>query len=100
LTCPLVHRTGRLIAPWLPRDETTALTEEAFIGCMATITGYHAVAGSPCEGRFTDRFGQVHYLLLEPEAGKEFRRGDKVIIVCRLSGSRWLGELNPWPDVL
>ncbi|EEV3389310.1 OB-fold-containig protein, partial [Escherichia coli] len=55
---------------------------------------------SPCEGRFTDRFGQVHYLLLEPEAGKEFRRGDKVIIVCRLSGSRWLGELNPWPDVL
>lgn len=62
---------------------------------MATITGYHAVAGSPCEGRFTDRFGQVHYLLLEPEAGKEFRRGDKVIIVCRLSGSRWLGELNP-----
>ncbi|EER7447969.1 YqiJ family protein, partial [Escherichia coli] len=51
-------------------------------------------------GRFTDRFGQVHYLLLEPEAGKEFRRGDKVIIVCRLSGSRWLGELNPWPDVL
>ncbi|EFK2454307.1 hypothetical protein A8674_004357 [Escherichia coli] len=35
-----------------------------------------------------------------PEAGKEFRRGDKVIIVCRLSGSRWLGELNPWPDVL
>ncbi len=61
LTCPLVHRTGRLIAPWLPRDETTALTEEAFIGCMATITGYHAVAGSPCEGRFTDRFGQVHY---------------------------------------
>ncbi|ENP6326860.1 DUF1449 family protein, partial [Escherichia coli] len=86
------------IAPWLPRDETTALTEEAFIGCMATITGYHAVAGSPCEGRFTDRFGQVHYLLLEPEAGKEFRRGDKVIIVCRLSGSRWLGELNPWPD--
>lgn len=47
LTCPLVHRTGRLIAPWLPRDETTALTEEAFIGCMATITGYHAVAGSP-----------------------------------------------------
>ncbi len=54
----------------------------------------------PCEGRFTDRFGQVHYLLLEPEAGKEFRRGDKVIIVCRLSGSRWLGELNPWPDVL
>ena len=100
LTCPLVHRTGRLIAPWLPRDETTALTEEAFIGCMATITGYHAVAGSPCEGHFTDRFGQVHYLLLEPEAGKEFRRGDKVIIVCRLSGSRWLGELNPWPDVL
>ena len=100
LTLPLIHHTGRLIAPWLPGDETTAITEEAFTGSMATITGHHAVAGYPCEARLTDRFGQTHYLLLEPEEGKEFRRGDRVIIVCRLSGTRWLGELNPWPDVL
>ncbi|WP_114145479.1 OB-fold-containig protein, partial [Escherichia coli] len=76
------------------------VTEGSFSDCMDTIIGDHAWAGSHCEGRFTDRFGQLHYLLLEPEAGKEFRRGYKVIIVCRLSGSRWLGELNPWPDVL
>ncbi len=41
---------------------------------MAIITGHAAVAGTPCEGKFTDKFGQIHYLLLEPEKGKEFKK--------------------------
>ncbi|EKI6169366.1 DUF1449 family protein, partial [Salmonella enterica] len=45
-----------------------------------------------CEGKFTDKFGQIHYLLLEPEKGKEFKKGDKVLIVCRLSATRYLAE--------
>jgi membrane protein implicated in regulation of membrane protease activity len=95
-----VHYSGKVIAPWLPRDETTALAEDEFIGNMAIITGHCAVAGMPCEGKFTDKFGQTHYLLLEPEPGKEFRKGDKVLIICRLSATRYLAELNPWPNVL
>lgn len=58
----------------MPRDETTALAEDEFIGNMAIVTGHCAVAGTPCEGKFTDKFGQTHYLLLEPEPGKEFKR--------------------------
>lgn len=95
-----VHYSGKVIAPWLPRDESTAITEDDFIGSMAVITGHSAVAGTPCEGRFTDKFGQTHYLLLEPEEGKAFKRGDKVLIICRLSSTRYLAELNPWPNVL
>jgi hypothetical protein len=34
-------------------------------------------------------------VLLEPEAGKEFKKGDKVLIICRLSATRYLAELNP-----
>ena len=79
-----VHYSGKIIAPWLPRDET----------------GHSASAGTPCEGKFTDKFGQTHYVLLEPEAGKEFKKGDKVLIICRLSATRYLAELNPWPTVL
>ena len=67
---------------------------------MAIITGHSASAGTPCEGKFTDKFGQTHYVLLEPEAGKEFKKGDKVLIICRLSATRYLAELNPWPNVL
>lgn len=95
-----VHYSGKIIAPWLPRDESTAMTEEQFVGHMAVITGPSAVAGCPCEGRFTDQYGQAHYLLLEPEAGKTLHKGDRVLIVCRLSATRYLAELNPWPDIL
>lgn len=94
------HYTGKLLGRWLPGDETSAITEDDFIGAMAIITGHSAAPQRPCEGKFKDKFGQVHYLLLEPEEGKTFQRGDKVLIICRLSASRYLAELNPWPNEL
>ncbi|ELH7561874.1 OB-fold-containig protein, partial [Escherichia coli] len=51
-------------------------------------------------GKLTDQFGQIHYLLLEPEEGKIFTKGDKVLIICRLSATRYLAENNPWPQIL
>lgn len=95
-----VHYSGKIIAPWLPRDESTAITEDDYIGHMAMITGHSALAGTPCEGRFTDKFGQTHYLLLEPEEGYAFKKGDRVLIICRLSATRYLAELNPRPNIL
>lgn len=94
------HYLGKALGRCLPGDETTAINEDDFIGEMAIITGQLATAQRPCEGKFKDKFGQVHYLLLEPEQGKEFKRGDRVLIICRLSASRYLAEINPWPDVL
>ncbi|WP_437887919.1 OB-fold-containig protein [Phytobacter sp. V91] len=94
------HYCGRLLRRWLPTDETSAITEDDFIGVMATITGHHATAQTPCEGKFKDKFGQLHYVLLEPEKGQTFSKGDKVLIICRLSASRYLAELNPWPNEL
>uniref|UniRef100_UPI002075B704 OB-fold-containig protein n=1 Tax=Escherichia coli TaxID=562 RepID=UPI002075B704 len=67
---------------------------------MALITGHQATSGNPCEGKLTDQFGQIHYLLLEPEEGKFFTKGDKVLIICRLSATRYLAENNPWPQIL
>lgn len=95
-----VHYIGKAIAPWLPRDDSYAITEEEYIGSMALITGYSAQAGNPCEGKLIDQYGQTHYLLLEPEEGEIFHKGDKVLIICRLSATRYLAELNPWPNVL
>ncbi|MCU6871693.1 YqiJ family protein, partial [Escherichia coli] len=76
------------------------ITEEEYIGSMALITGHQATSGNPCEGKLTDQFGQIHYLLLEPEEGKIFTKGDKVLIICRLSATRYLAENNPWPQIL
>jgi len=100
LTIIMVHYTGKVIAPCLPRDHSTAITEEEYIGCMALITGHQASSGKPCEGKLTDQFGQIHYLLLEPEKGIFFNKGDKVLIICRLSTTRYLAEKNPWPNIL
>ena len=95
-----VHYTGKVVAPWIPRDHSSAITEEEYVGSMALITGHQATSGNPCEGKLTDQFGQIHYLLLEPEEGKTFTKGDKVLIICRLSATRYLAENNPWPQIL
>lgn len=95
-----VHYTGKIVAPRIPRDHSSAITEEEYIGSMALITGHQATSGNPCEGKLTDQFGQIHYLLLEPEEGKIFTKGDKVLIICRLSATRYLAENNPSPQIL
>jgi len=100
LAALFTHYSGRVLKRWLPQDETSAITEDEFIGAMAIITGHSASPQRPCEAKFKDKFGQVHYLLLEPEEGQTFARGDKVLIICRLSASRYLAELNPWPNEL
>ncbi|MBC0478635.1 DUF1449 family protein, partial [Escherichia coli] len=30
-----VHYTGKIVAPWIPRDHSSAITEEEYIGSMA-----------------------------------------------------------------
>ncbi|OUZ66372.1 hypothetical protein CBL20_24955, partial [Shigella flexneri] len=45
-----VHYTGKIVAPWIPRDHSSAITEEEYIGSMALITGHQATSGNPCEG--------------------------------------------------
>ena len=54
-----------------------------------------ALAGQPAEAKLQDRFGQTHYLLVEPddEAGR-FVEGDEVLLV-QGSGSRFRGIPNP-----
>ena len=84
----------------LTQEPQSFITEEEYIGSMALITGHQATSGNPCEGKLTDQFGQIHYLLLEPEEGKIFTKGDKVLIICRLSATRYLAENNPWPQIL
>lgn len=100
LTCPLVHTLGIKLAPWLPHDESSAVSEDSFIGCLAFVTGSHAIAGKPCEARLKDKFGQIHYLLVEPEEGTQLHSGNRIIIIERLTSTRYLAEKNPWPDIL
>ncbi|ERK15404.1 hypothetical protein L580_3049 [Serratia fonticola AU-P3(3)] len=96
-----VRWCGRGIARYLPRDESSAVSTDSFIGRMAIMTGATATAGSPAEARLTDEHGRTHYILIEPdEADAAFVRGAKVLVTARISGSRFSGSANPWPDLL
>lgn len=65
----------------MPRDESSALSEESFVGQMATITLGKASLNSPAEGKVTDLHGQTHYFMIQPELDKEiFNQGEKVLL--------------------
>ncbi len=43
-----VHYTGKVVAP-IPRDHSSAITEEEYVGSMALITGHQATSGNPAK---------------------------------------------------
>jgi hypothetical protein len=68
----------------MPKDETEAVSEKSFIGLVAVVTTGKAGMGSPAQGKLTDRYGQAHYVMIEPdEAGEEFLQGAEVLLVSR-----------------
>ena len=98
---PFVRVAGGLVAKIVPRDESTAVTEDSFLGRVAVMTYAAASFGAAAEAKVKDEHGQTHYILVEPdEAGMVFNRGDMVLIVSRVSGSHFRAIPNPRPDLL
>lgn len=96
-----VRLCGKGIARYLPRDESSAVSSNSFVGRLAVMTGATATAGVPAEARLTDEHGRAHYILIEPDENDvEFKRGDKILVTAKLSATRFQGSLNPWPDLL
>jgi hypothetical protein len=84
LALPVVRICGGILAKIIPRDETEAVSEKSFIGLVAVVTTGKAKKGSPAQGKLTDRYGQTHYVMIEPdEAGEEFLQGAEVLLVRR-----------------
>lgn len=100
-TVPAVRLLGGQIAHHIPRDETSAISEDSFIGRVARLTAASAAAGQPGQAKLTDEHGRTHYLLVVPHDPKvEFARDDAVLIVSRASGSLFHAIRNPRPDLL
>jgi hypothetical protein len=84
LALPLVRMFGGILARVMPKDETEAVSEKSFIGMVAVVTTGKAKMGNPAQGKLTDRYGQAHYVMIEPdEAGEEFLQGAEVLLVSR-----------------
>jgi len=81
---PTVRVCGGLLGKYMPKDETYVVSEDNFIGMVATLTLGHAEAGKPAQAKLMDKHGQTHYILVEPDnSANFFKQGEKGLIVSK-----------------
>ncbi|MBC9230403.1 YqiJ family protein [bacterium SPL81] len=83
LCMPIVRFSAALIAKIIPKDETTAIQIDDLIGRTAQIVLGEAKPNSPAQAKVKDQFGQIHYILVEPELDLVFHQGQDVILTQR-----------------
>ena len=85
----LSHFLGSQLAKVIPKEETSAISQDSFSGRLAQITIGTARKGMPAEAVFKDEFEQKHYVMVEPIDDDEFCQGANVVLVTKQDKS-WL----------
>jgi hypothetical protein len=86
---PLTRLTGKGLAQILPGDESSAITDDSFIGRSATIVLGTAQVGTAVQAKVRDEYGQHHYVLVELDEGQAaIPSGGRVILVKKV-GARF-----------
>jgi hypothetical protein len=84
------HYIGKPLSRLLPKNESSAISNNSFNGLIATITIGTAKQDSPAEASLTDGFNQKHYVLVTPDSEtEEFNQGQQVVLVEKKE-SFWL----------
>jgi len=84
------HYIGKPLSRLLPKNESSAISNNSFNGLIATITIGTAKQDSPAEASLTDSFNQKHYVLVTPDDdNEEFSQGQQVVLVEKKE-SFWL----------
>lgn len=95
---PATRLSGRILAALIPSDETSAVRLDSFVGLTAVVTLGDAHRGDSAEARLRDRYGQVHYIRVEPEADAEsLPQGSEVLLVRHLGHNCFIAIPNPNP---
>jgi hypothetical protein len=98
---PLMRVCAGGIAQIIPREQTYAVSLDTLVGRIAVIVSGTARLGYPAQGKVTSEHGQVLYVMVEPDApDTTFAQHDAVLLVKRLSGTRFQAIRNPRPDLL
>ena len=82
LCLPVVRVGVGLVARVMPKVETSAASRDSFVGRLAVVVTGTAETGVPAQARLTDRHGQTHYMMVEPDIeGERFETGATVLLV-------------------
>ena len=85
LSLPLLKISGLMLRPIIPRDETEAVSTQSLLGSEGEIVVGVARRGRPAQARVKDKWGNAHYVQVEPESDvDEFPAGSKVLLLKRL----------------
>ncbi len=101
ITLPVVRVAGAGVARLVPQDQTYAVSFDSLVGRVATVVNGTARVGYPAQAKVPNEHGQTLYVMVEPEAeGMTFQSGERVLLTKLLSGNRFAGAVNPWPDLI
>ena len=82
LSFPLLKISGMILRPILPHDETEAVSTASLLGSEGEIVVGTARRGRPAQARVRDKWGNAHYVSVEPESDvDEFAAGDRVLLL-------------------
>ena len=96
---PVVRAGGAVIARIMPKDESSAVSEDSLVGRAGVVITGTARRGEPAQVRLRDQYGQNHYLMVEPDTDESFPSGTEVLLVKR-TGARYQAIRNPHPELL
>ncbi|VFS38395.1 membrane protein YqiJ [Escherichia coli] len=96
-----VHYTGKVVAPWIPRDHSSAITEEEYVGSMALITAIKPLQVTLAKENSPINLAKYIICYWSLKKGKTFTKGDKVFnyLPTFLQRDIWRKN-NPWPQIL
>jgi hypothetical protein len=101
ITLPVLRFAGAGLARLVPQDQTYAVSFDSLVGRVATIVNGTARPGYPAQAKVPNEHGQMLYVMVEPEAeGMTFQSGERVLLSKQISGNRFAGAVNPWPDLI
>jgi Protein of unknown function (DUF1449) len=95
-----VRGLGSLVAHIIPRDETSAVSEQSLVGRGGVVSAGAARRGLAAQARVRDAYGRLHYLMVEPDLDDEvFEEGAQILIV-RKAGPFYRCIANPHPHLI
>jgi hypothetical protein len=96
-----VRLFGAGLGKLIPQDETSAAPDASLVGRAATVVIGAATRGKPTQARTRDQFGNMQYVMIEPEeADQKLEAGSSVLLVRHLGGRLFSAIPNPKPEFL